>query len=109
MTAALSREYLIDYPARDIGQSEISSHVPVRETSVIEAQTMQYGSLQIVNMNGIFYDFQAEIVRPSNYLPSLHSTARHPYAETVRVMVAAGALVHLLKLAERGSAEFTAP
>src|ERR1700738_938492 len=60
-------------------------------------------------MNGIFRDFQAELIRASDHLPSLHTATRHPDAETVRVMVAAGALIDLLKLAERGSAEFAAP
>jgi hypothetical protein len=74
--AALSREYLIDYAARDIGQSEISSHVPVRETSVIEAQTMQYGSLQIVNMNGMA-DIPGESPRGNRCV------TRYPTAEWV--------------------------
>ena len=46
----------------NVGQSEIASLESVGELCVINAQAMQYRSVQVVDMHGILFDVVTEFV-----------------------------------------------
>ena len=52
----------MDHIAVNIGQSEVSSSVTIRELFVVEAHQAQHGGMQIVNMHRVFDGFEAELV-----------------------------------------------
>ena len=51
-----SGQHLLDDVARDVRQPEIAAHVAVGQPRVIEAEAVQHGGLQIVDVDLVFDD-----------------------------------------------------
>src|SRR5437016_13337438 len=76
---------------------------------MFDAQAMEHGGVEIMNVDRIFGDVIAEIIGFSESEAALDSASGHPQAEAARVMVASEAGFGYLPLAVSGAAEFAAP
>ena len=77
------------YIAVDVGQAELPSLELVRETLVIDPETTQNRRLQVMDMDRVLDDIEAEVIGLADYLTPLNAPARHPHAEPEVVVVAA--------------------
>ena len=109
--AAVLRQHLLHDFAFHIRQPEIAAHVVVRQARVIQAEAIEQRGLQIVHVDLVFVDVQAEIVGLADDLPRLDAAARQPHAVRQGMMIAAGVvgLGRIADLAHRRAAEFAAP
>ena len=57
------RQHLLHHVARDVGEPEIAAHVVVGQARVVQAQAVQHGRLQVVHVDLVFEDVEAEVVR----------------------------------------------
>ena len=76
---------------------------------MIDAEKVQCGGVQILNVNGILGDVVAEVVGRSVGRSRLHSSAGHPDGETARMMVATCLGAVPFSLAGDATTEFAAP
>src|SRR5687767_5058966 len=105
-----SCEQLRDDFARDIGETKIAALEAVGQARVVEAEEMQDGCVEVVDVDRIFYDVPADVVGLADDLPAFHAAAGHPEAERKRVMIAARDFgVAFAVFAERSASEFGAP
>jgi hypothetical protein len=94
-----------DYVSAYVSQPEIPALDLIGQLGVIEAQQMQQGRMQIMDVDLIFHHIEAKFVGLADARTRLDATARHPHRERLRVMVAAvGAALH-----HRRPAELAAP
>ena len=70
-----------------IREAEISSGITVGELLVIEAELMQDGSVQIVDVNRVFRGLEAEFVRRAMSVTTAHAATGQPHGETVVVVI----------------------
>src|SRR5690606_9966277 len=70
---------------------------------------MEYRCMEIMHMHRIFYDVIAEFIGLSVYQARFHATARHPNAETARMVIAPVVVKLEVSLAVICATEFTAP
>src|SRR5687768_17757059 len=63
----------------DIGETEVASHVPIREACMIESETVQHSGLEIVDMNRILDHVHAEVIGAPNGHTGLDSTSGGPH------------------------------
>src|SRR4051812_34947886 len=90
----------------DLGQPKITSLKAERKFFMIQSQKMQHGRVEIVNVHRIFHRVEAELIRLTNTLAGLHSTAGHPHGEGIDMMIPPGGIT----IFSHGSAaEFTPP
>ena len=88
----------------NVGQPHVAAAVEVRQEPMVEAQQVQDGGVQIVDVHLVLDGRVAEVVgRPVGLAP-LDAAARHPGRETARAMVAP-----LAVLAGRRPAELAGP
>ena len=62
----------------DVGQAEVSAGVVEGELFVVQAQQVQNGGLQVVNVDGIFDDMEAEFIGGSQSHTLFDSAAGQP-------------------------------
>ena len=97
----------------DVGEAEVAAGVVVGEFLVIEAEEVENGGLEIVDVDGVFGGGEAEFVGGAVDVTALHSTAGHPHGEAVVVVVAAFMVPafgsRLGHFHGGGAAEFAAP
>src|SRR5579862_806209 len=98
-----------DHVSRYVGKPEISPLKLVGEFGVIDAQAIKYGGLDVVNVNRVFDNVIAVVVRLADGDSALDPPARHPHGEAARMVVAAIVGAAEFALAINGAAEFTAP
>ena len=79
---------ILYHVAMDVGQSIVTPLEMIGQLLVIQAQQMQNGSLQIVNMHRVLDDGKTEFVGLAVGESPLDPTPGHPYGETVGVVVA---------------------
>src|SRR6187401_3507073 len=60
----------------------------IGEPLVVDAELMQDRRLQIVDVNGVLDDVEAEVVRRTERDARLHAAARHPQREGLAVVIA---------------------
>src|SRR5205807_3120847 len=104
-----SSEDLFHYVAGHIGQAEVASLEFVGQAEVINAEAMQDGGLQVVDMHWIFEDVVGIVVRLADAQAALDAAAGHPNGETAGMMVAAIVRGGELALAIHGAAKFAGP
>lgn len=73
-----------------VGEAEISALESVGQFFVIEAEQVQYGGVEIVDMNGVFLHAPANLVGFADDLSAFDPAARHPNTEGIRVVIPAG-------------------
>ena len=103
-SAACSGQDLVNDPTGNIGQTVFSSVVEERQGLVIQAQQMQDGGVDVVDMNAILYGPQSNGIRGAVSHASTHTSAGEPQCVAPRIVVAAGSL-----FAHRHPSKFTTP
>jgi hypothetical protein len=104
------RQQFSDNVTMHVSQAKIAASKPVGQFFVIEAEQMQDCRVQIMHMNRFILDAPADLVGCSNRLPTFHTTASHPEAERIWMMIAAGDFRESLSVfAEWGAAKFATP
>ena len=71
----------------DIGQTVPSTLMPKGQTLMVDAQQMEHGGLEVVNMHGILHNIIAEIIRLAIGDPGFYAPSGHPYSKTSRMVV----------------------
>ena len=108
-----SRNQLRHHLAVDVGQAEVAAGVAVGEAGVVEAEEVEHGGVQVVDVDRLVRGGEAEFVGAAVDLAPLDATAGEPAGEAVVVVVAAVHLAHVR--ARRGeldggrAAELAAP
>ena len=74
--------------AVNIGQTEIATLVFISESLVMNAQEMQNGGVEIVNVNGVANNIIAVVVRFAERKPFLDSGSRHENREATWMVIA---------------------
>src|SRR5687768_10192718 len=74
--------------AVNVGEAEVAARVTVGETLVIEAEQMENGGVEIVDVNRIFDCFEAEFVGGPVDCSPFDPTAREPNGKAVRIVIA---------------------
>ena len=73
--ASFSGEHSLHHVARDIGEAEVTAHVAVSETGVLEAEALEDGRLEIVDVDSVLGDLEAEVVGLADDLAALDASA----------------------------------
>ena len=89
--------------AVDVGEAEVTAFVFVGEFLVFDAEEVEGGGVEVVDMEGVFCRGKAEGIGLAVGDSSFNSTTGHEHGAGLGVVVATGALRH------RGATEFTAP
>ena len=82
-----SGDDLVDYFARHVCQSEATTVVLVSQFFMIQAEQVQDGGVQIVEVNFVFSRLESDFVLRAVVDAAFNTAAGHPRAEAVRVMV----------------------
>src|SRR5439155_6954311 len=98
-------EHFFDEVAVDVGEAEVAALEAVGEALVVEAEEVEDGSLEVVDVVLFLDGGEAEVVGLANNALS-DAAAGDPHGEGVDVMVAADGDADL---AHRRAAEFAAP
>src|SRR5579859_5021284 len=85
LSGRLSQQ-LLHHVALNIRKTEVPPHVVVGQPCMLQPQTMQERRLQIMDMNWIFIDVEAQVVRLTHRLTRLDSPAGHEHTERHRMM-----------------------
>src|SRR5437870_6580339 len=106
----LSQHFLDNRPMH-IGQPKVSAQVTVGELFVIEAEAMQDGGLQVVDVYLVFDVVEPDVIVFADDLAAANPAAGQPHAIAVRVMIAPGVLevVRTVHLSHGSSPELAAP
>ena len=95
--------------AVNVGKAEVAAGVVVGETFVVEAQKMQDGRLEVVNVNFVLGDMEAEVVGLA-VGAWFGAAAGHKGGEGLRVVVTSSlAAEGRVGFDHRSAAEFSAP
>ena len=54
-----SGQHLLHDSTGNVGESEVAAHMAISELGVVEAQAVEHGGVQIVDVNRVFDDVQA--------------------------------------------------
>lgn len=82
-----SAEQVVSHVAVHIGQTEIATGMAVRQTLVVETQSVQQRGVKIVHVNGIFDGMKTKVVRRTVRQPAPNAAPGHPHREGLRMMV----------------------
>ena len=95
-----SCNHLMHYLAVHVGQSEVTALVAVREAEMIEADQMQDGGVQVVDVDFLFHGGAAELVGGAVDDAALDAAAGQPHREALAVVIAALAALRRQRAAE---------
>jgi len=84
-----SGQDVMDDSAFDIGEAKVSSAVREGQFFVVEAELMQDGGVQVVDVDFVFHRRESKVVGRSVDGSAFDSAARQPHGETVGVVVSA--------------------
>ena len=102
-------KHVFDHFAEDVSEAEVTALVAIGEAFVVDAELMEDGSLQVVDVNGVLGNVDAVIVGLAVGDTPTHSATGEPVGEAVGMMVAAIGSLGELALAVNGAAKFSAP
>src|SRR5687768_3384233 len=98
------------YVPADVGEPKVAALEAVGEFGVVEAEEVQEGGVEVVDVDGVFDDVPADLVRFSDDLAAFDAAAGHPDGERKGMMVATGDFgVAFAVLAKGRAAEFRTP
>ena len=89
-----------------VGEAEVSALEAVGELFVVEAEEVEEGGVEVVDVDLAVDDAEAEFVALAVDVTTLEAGAGHPHCEGFNVVIAADGLA---VLAHRGAAKFTTP
>ena len=82
----------------------------ISQPFVIDSQKMEKRRLEVVNVNAVACDIEADIVALAIGHPRLNSSPGHPNRKSIRMMIAAPAFaLFVVALQKRSTPEFAAP
>ena len=84
----LSQE-VVDDVAVDVGEAEVAAGVAVGEFFVIEAEEVEHGGVEIVDVDLVLDGGEAEVIGCAVDVAAFHSAAGHPGGEAVVIVIAA--------------------
>ena len=102
VVASCSRQDLLHHLAFHIGEAEIAATVAIREPFVVEAEEVQHGGVEVVDVDLAIDALGAVVIAFAVTVAGLHATAGHPNREGAVVMVPT------VTLGRRGAAELGA-
>ena len=102
-------ENVIDNLAVHVGQPKSTALVPERQSLMIDTHQVQNRGVQIVDVDGIFYNVVAVGVSLAVSRPAFYSTAGHPDRKTSRMMIATKFFGRQFSLTVVRAAELAAP
>ena len=82
-------KHVFDHFAEDVSEAEVTTLMAIGEAFVVDAELMEDGSLQVVDVNGVLGNVDAVIVGLAVGDTPAHATAGEPVGEAVGMMVAA--------------------
>jgi hypothetical protein len=88
----------------DVGETMVAAAVVVGEALMIEAQAVEKGGVEVVDVDGVFDRLGAMVVGASMRMPSAETASGHPDREPLMIVVAAVVLA-----AVGGAAELASP
>ena len=83
------RDRFWDQQAMHIREAEVASLMSERKPCVVDAQQVEYRGVEIVDVDRVFHDVVAEVIRPAVDRPAANSTPGHPDREATGMMVSA--------------------
>src|SRR6266481_1964696 len=98
----IARERLNEWPSRhdlrnqlavDVGKPHVPAIEKIGKLSVIDAQQMQYGGVQIVDGDGLLLRLITELIAGSDDLAALDLGAGHPHGHGSGIVVAPDTLL----------------
>ena len=95
-----------------VREAEVAALVAEGEAFVVEAEEIEYCGVEVVGVDSVFSDVEAEVVGLAIDGAGLGAAAGHPHGVGVFVVVAAGGglgAVLIGTLAQGGAAKFAAP
>src|SRR5262245_21339842 len=92
-----------------ICQPEVATLQFVSQASVIDAQAVQDGRIEVVDRDRIAHDVVAEIIRLADGHATFDAASRQPKSEAARMMIAAIVVRSELALRVDSTPEFPAP
>src|SRR5262245_31686969 len=105
-----SRQQLLDDLAGDVGEAEVAALETIRQLQVIEAEQLQDGRVQVVDVDRLLDDVPANLVGLAQDGAALYSPTGHPDCEREGMMIAAGDLgIAGTVLSQRRAAELRQP
>src|SRR5206468_11545840 len=81
-----SRDQLGNHSSMHVGQTEVAAGVAVRQALVIEAEQVQHGGVQVVNVDRVLDRLKTELVGRSIRLTAANAAAGPPAGEAVMVV-----------------------
>ena len=94
--------------AGDVGQAEVATGVAIGQPGMVEAEQVQDGGVEVVDVDGAFDGAVAELVGGTVDVAAFHAAAGKPDREAPVVVVAAHAGLAIDQLDGRRATEFTA-
>ena len=89
----------------NIRETEVTSLEPIRQLGMFEAEKVQQGRVQIVDMDLVPSGIKTEFIRLAEGEPGFYSATGEPHGEAIGVMIAA----IVASLHHGGASEFPAP
>ena len=80
--------------AGDTGKAHVQTLMAVGQSLVVQAEAMEHGGVQVIGVDGIFFDGPSDIISATVDLAALEAAAGQESGKAEGVMVAAG--VHLV-------------
>src|SRR5438093_1004454 len=87
-SGTISGQHLADDLPVNIGETEVAALEAEGQPGVLEAQQMQEGGVDVVDMTTVLYGIEAEFVGLAHGAAGLHAAAGKPHRERVDMMVA---------------------
>src|SRR5687767_14890924 len=101
------RDDFMDYFAADVGEAEVAAGVAVGEFLVVEAEEVENGRVQVVDMDGILGGFETELVGGAVDGAAFDAAAGEPNGKAVGIVIAAfGLIAAAAEFDGGGAAEF---
>ena len=88
----LSGDDIFPDAAVDVGEAQVAAAVLEGELFVIDAEQVEHGGPELVDIRNLFDGVIAELVSGSIDVAALAPTSSHPEAEALRIVVAADVL-----------------
>src|SRR5262245_12517886 len=93
----------------NVRQAEVAAAEIVGEALVVNAEAVEDGGVEVIDVDGVLGDVVAEVIGAAVDNAGLDAGAGKEVGEAARVMVAAKQAADKIPLAVRGAAEFAAP
>src|SRR6266851_4340376 len=86
-----SSQKLLHHVPLHVGQAELAAHVAIGQAGVVHSQAVQNGGLQVMHVDRVFGDVEAQVIGLAHHLSAFDAAARHPHAVGDGMMVPSGA------------------